>query len=1120
MNNILCPYPGLRHFEEDEAIFFKGREQHIKGIFNQLQKKNFVMLTGASGDGKSSVVYAGMIPHIKSGFAKGRYNQWEFAIIKPEGKPLQNLNRELSNIFKLDSRKLFDELSLGFSSLVDIYCNSELHINEDSSVWHNLDIKGKREARSKGRNLFILVDQFEELFTNSENFLEGEPCEEAEIFVNLLLETVHLAQARQLPIYVVFTMRSDFIGNCTVFRGLPELIGNSHFFIPRLNREEIEKAIVEPALLNDDTITPQLANQLVSAASDSIDQLPIVQFALSRVWQLGKEFNEPMDLIHLAMAGGLDPLELAETERKRFLHYRNMLPDEIRPLFDNASLRNVLNLRANQLMLEASESFLATNKGISPEEVLQAFRLCFHGLTKTDGGRMVRYRSSLRQLTLLVDNPKFSDQEIAALLHPFREEGNCLIYPSTRQLPVLQSDDFLDISHEALIRNWQLLRTWTQENTRSIADYNDLRTQLNRWKESGEKQNFLLAIGPLQQFETWLKENHISGHWIAKKESSTGSLEVDHTAAEAALRDLKEYLRASREYLDMKTRRKKKRARFIMSMGTLAILILSILSVWAVQQKNLANEQTILADEKRVEAEKSRAAAAQSAEVAFTKEQEALLAKSDAERAAALANEQRSIAEAKTIFANQQQLIAQSEANRANQEAEKAKEQKNMADDARQNAERSEKTSRALTNRAFTQVLAFMAHQTLYNPLWSVKFAHHALQRHLEQGDSKMDPVIFNACFESAIKAFGKDSAFNVKGDLKLWNSGAQLSIPNFNAYLKPLPANCIFQSSIGPTILTQNGYLISLSEDSLKYAYLDIIGDGISFASFDEQTGILFHQGEFPFLDKKIDKNCKYLPVAAYDSKNYNKLVNAWPCIPGLGILKGAKYFPASGKYLLLSKSGTSFVSSRILHLRGTAEYTWETEKINDEIIATTTLPNGILAATQSGKLIFINENNEFTEITTGQKKSLPCFALAPSIGSSFYAGYSDGSIDYFNFSEGKWTTRKIHLARGVMVRKLAYNSTIGTLAALFSDNTIAIVKENQKPFYIEMEAVRAIGITNNNYLITNLADASTKVIPLNLEVLNHILCGTLDDFTPTQWSEIFGDEYPFIPINCSDEN
>ncbi|MFM7233066.1 MAG: hypothetical protein ACKOZM_00660, partial [Flavobacteriales bacterium] len=334
---------------------------------------------------------------------------------------------------------------------------------------------------------------------------------------------------------------------------------------------------------------------------------------------------------------------------------------------------------------------------------------------------MVRYRSSLRQLTLLVDNPKFSEQEIAALLQPFREEGNCLIYPSTRQLPSLQSEDFLDISHEALIRNWELLRTWTQENTRSVAEYNDLRTQLNRWKESGEKQNFLLATGPLEQFETWLNKNHISTHWIAKNETSTGFLQEDYTAAEKTLRELKGYLRASREYLDMKTRQKKKRARFIMSMGTLAILILSIVSIWAVQQKNLANEQTILADEKRQEAENSRAAAAQSADIAFTKEQEALQAKSEAELAAVQANNQRSIAEAKTIFANQQQLLAQSEANRANREAEKAREQKNVAEDARQKAENSEKTSRTLTDKAFTQVLAFMAHQTFYNPLWSAQ---------------------------------------------------------------------------------------------------------------------------------------------------------------------------------------------------------------------------------------------------------------------------------------------------------------------------------------------------------------------------------------------------------------
>ncbi|MFM9005691.1 MAG: hypothetical protein ACKOSR_09350, partial [Flavobacteriales bacterium] len=262
MGNVVCPYPGLRPFEEEEAIFFIGREHHIKDIVRQLERKNFVMITGASGDGKSSIVYAGMIPNIKAGFAKGQYNQWEFAIIKPESKPLQNLNIQLSKIFGIQEDVLYDELSLGFSSLVDVYTRSRLYVNEESADWHQLDMDGKRQARKQGRNLFILVDQFEELFTNSENFLDGEPSEEAETLVNLLTETVHLANARQLPIYIVFTMRSDFIGNCPGFRGLPELIGYSHFFIPRLNREEIDQVITEPALLNNDSISRQLINQL------------------------------------------------------------------------------------------------------------------------------------------------------------------------------------------------------------------------------------------------------------------------------------------------------------------------------------------------------------------------------------------------------------------------------------------------------------------------------------------------------------------------------------------------------------------------------------------------------------------------------------------------------------------------------------------------------------------------------------------------------------------------------------------------------------------------------------------------------------------------------------------
>ncbi len=67
INNKICPYPGLRPFNEDEAIFFKGRDTQIEKIVKELQGNKFLMVTGASGDGKSSLIYAGVIPYARGG---------------------------------------------------------------------------------------------------------------------------------------------------------------------------------------------------------------------------------------------------------------------------------------------------------------------------------------------------------------------------------------------------------------------------------------------------------------------------------------------------------------------------------------------------------------------------------------------------------------------------------------------------------------------------------------------------------------------------------------------------------------------------------------------------------------------------------------------------------------------------------------------------------------------------------------------------------------------------------------------------------------------------------------------------------------------------------------------
>ena len=102
MSNTICPYPGLRPFNEEESIFFKGREQQVERLVKRLEEKKFLMVNGASGDGKSSLIYAGVIPYAKAGFFKAKYNNWIVADFRPERSPLKNLTSSLCKQFKID----------------------------------------------------------------------------------------------------------------------------------------------------------------------------------------------------------------------------------------------------------------------------------------------------------------------------------------------------------------------------------------------------------------------------------------------------------------------------------------------------------------------------------------------------------------------------------------------------------------------------------------------------------------------------------------------------------------------------------------------------------------------------------------------------------------------------------------------------------------------------------------------------------------------------------------------------------------------------------------------------------------------------------------------------------
>jgi len=218
----ICPYTGLRSFTEEESLYFKGREEHIEQATDQLQRNKFLMLTGASGDGKSSLVYAGIVPNARAGFLKSKYTPWCVADFRPERAPFKNLCKavarqlEISNPLTVES-----ELRHGFSALVDLYLNSLRFADVDSVTWKNADENQRAALKRSAANLIIIVDQFEEFFTNPENYHRGVPSRDSNLVLNLLLETSRIALEEDLPIYIVFTMRSDYIGQCAAFRSLP-----------------------------------------------------------------------------------------------------------------------------------------------------------------------------------------------------------------------------------------------------------------------------------------------------------------------------------------------------------------------------------------------------------------------------------------------------------------------------------------------------------------------------------------------------------------------------------------------------------------------------------------------------------------------------------------------------------------------------------------------------------------------------------------------------------------------------------------------------------------------------------------------------------------------------------
>lgn len=449
----LKPYPGLRPFTEDESRIYFGRESQIGDLAARLEQHRFVAVTGASGSGKTSLIRAGLLPGLKGGLPAPAGSHWRIAIFRPGNSPIKNLAEALVHQARI----------YGYTDPAD---ESKYSFVETVLRRSGLGlVEAVRVAELPHQhNLLVVVDQFEELFRYRAAAQNEAVHNETAAFVKLLIEAV---RQHKFPIYVVITMRSDYIGECAQFYHLPELINEGQYLVPRLNWDQRRAAIESPAALKGMALEKRLVNQLLNDAGDSSDQLPLLQHVLMRTYDHWEGHHDAAD----------DRITMGDYEA-------------------TGGMASALSRHADEAFgeLDGAQQLLAEK--------------LFKAITTKEKDRKIRRPTRLGEICEIAGA---APEALMPVIEVFRREGRSFLTPAPA-IP-LTPDSVIDISHESLIRHWDRLDAWVDAEADAAAAYIRLADAAARHAR-GEAG--LLRSPELEIALRWKTENQPTRNWAER----------------------------------------------------------------------------------------------------------------------------------------------------------------------------------------------------------------------------------------------------------------------------------------------------------------------------------------------------------------------------------------------------------------------------------------------------------------------------------------------------------------------------------------------------------------------------------------------------------------------------
>lgn len=454
------PYPGLRPFEAEEWRIFFGRERMIDDVIDRLAANRIVLIHGASGAGKSSLVRAGVLPKLARQHRRAGA-PWQTCTMRPSGGPLWNLGKELARL---------EGTAEDVERVGEIVAQFNRRGATLSSVAASLKGFG-------GQRLCLLVDQFEELF----RFEKETSREEAELFVGLLVRSNAEAGTggssgapaeEAAAVHVIVTMRSEFLGECARFSGLAETINRTQYLVPRMERDALLRAIRRPAQLYRGEVTLDLAERLIADVAGREDELPLIQHGLMLMWHDALANLQPNGEIVLDAA----PLETAR------------------------GLSRMLSAHADAAVDEAAPDPMRRD----------AVERLFRALTDVNAeGKAIRRPQAFRELVAVTG---IEEDKLRRIIDVLRRDGVSFLTPYPPE-PINDATP-IDIGHEALIRCWDRLSDpqngWLK---RELDDGLIWRSLLVEAKGFERDRRRVLSPATTEERSNWWQERKVNATW-------------------------------------------------------------------------------------------------------------------------------------------------------------------------------------------------------------------------------------------------------------------------------------------------------------------------------------------------------------------------------------------------------------------------------------------------------------------------------------------------------------------------------------------------------------------------------------------------------------------------------